>query len=447
MRIPARPPDAIQILSASVAGKPGRHLDFLIHGSLTDDEGRYLHWDDLRRKPPPHGLSVEEWWAATWRARRAARQLMPLKDASNAYFALCEPPPLKAILRDLDMRAGNAFAPEAAVLSSDEARRDLARSLAEEPFTSSFIEGAATTRQIAKKLIFEGRAPRTRDEKMVLNNYEAMRFVKARKDTPLTLEMLLELHRIVTVDTLDDPADAGRIRTTDDIRVVDESSGEVLHQPPAATDLKERLKHLIEFANAKPEARNWIHPLVRAFILHFMLSYEHPFIDGNGRVARALFYWLALRDGYWLIEYVSISSVIADSKVAYGKAFLHTETDSADLTYFLIYHADILVAAVGRLMEFAERKRKEIAAFEKRLADRPRSDAFNHRQSWLLNELARGRVAQVTIQEHGARHAVGYLTARKDLETLVSARCLRKKKIGKSSIYTPVGDLMKALSG
>jgi Fic family protein len=185
---------------------------------------------------------------------------------------------------------------------------------------------------------------------------------------------------------------------------------------------------------------------VKAFILHFMLSYEHPFVDGNGRVARALFYWAALRSGYWLTEYVSISSVIAESKIAYGRAFLHTETDGSDLTYFLIYHADILDAAVSKLMGFVDRKRKEVAAFEKRIGDKHRPDAFNHRQSWLLNEFARGRLAHITVEEHKKKNAVSYLTARKDLESLVAARYLQRRKVGITVVYRPVGDLVRALT-
>lgn len=344
------------------------------------------------------------------------------------------------------MNAGGALGSDETALSTGEGRTYLARSLAEEPFASSFIEGAATTRQIAKKLIFEGREPRTKDERMVLNNFRAMQFIKARKDDPLTIAMLLELHKIVTEETMDNPADAGRIRAADDVQVVDETTGEILHQPPPAKELDGRLEKLIKFANKKPDAKNWIHPLVRAFILHFMLSYEHPFVDGNGRVARALFYWLALKEGYWLIEYVSISAIIAESKIQYGKAFLHTETDAADLTYFLIYHADILKTAIAKLAEFVGRKRQEVRAFEKRIGDRRRPDAFNHRQSWLLNEFARNRLPRVTVAEHLKRHAVSYLTARKDLEGLVEAGCLEKRRVGKAAIYRPVRDLIRVLT-
>lgn len=447
MKFPKRPPNDLELLPL-ILPKAIKDPKLAALSDATDAKGRYLHWDQLRLKNAPDGVSHEEWWTLVKMARRSASQRVPLKDKANAKFQFCEPAPLKAVLRNLDMSAGGQLASDATVLSTGEGRLHLTRSLAEEPFASSLIEGAATTRQIAKKLIFEGRAPRTKDERMVLNNYEAMLFVKTHKDEPLTLAKLLELHRIVTIDTLGDPADAGRIRTTDDVRVVDATNNEVLHQPPPAASLSARLESFIRFANDRnPDTRNWIHPLIKAFVLHFMLSYEHPFADGNGRVARALFYWFALREGYWLIEYVSISSVIAESKIAYGKAFLYTETDGADLTYFLIYHAKILDSAVKHLTAFVDRKRREVAALEKRISDRHRPDAFNHRQSWLLNEFARGRLQRVTIEEQQKRNAVSYLTARKDLESLVEAKCLRKRKVGKSSIYTPVNDLVKVLAG
>ncbi len=378
-------------------------------------------------------------------ARQFAAQTIPLSDISGAKFAFCEPPSLKAALRHLDMNAGGSLASDITTLSTGEGRLHLTRSLAEEPFASSLIEGAATTRQIAKKLIFEGRAPRTKDERMVLNNFRALEFVKVHRRDPLTLDLLLELHKLVTSETLDNPRDAGRLRTTDDIQVVDDSSGEILHQPPLAVDLRQRLERLIEFANKPNEAASWLHPLVRGFVLHFMLAYEHPFVDGNGRVARALFYWSALRDGYWMTEYVSISSVIAESKIAYGKAFLFAETDDGDLTYFLIYHSKILQAAVERLSAYVGRRREEVQAFEKRLADKNCKDAFNHRQSWLMNELARGRLPRVTIAEHQERNGVTYLTARADLESLAEAGLLRKTKVGRASVYTPVRDLISRL--
>lgn len=446
MKFPSTPPNPDRVMTAAFKNDRNRIGKFMAHANPVDGEGRYLHWDELRFKPPPGDLSSEEWWAVTRLARLAASQQIDLVDKANNKFTFCETPPLKATLRNLDMNAGGALASDASGLSTGEGRLYLTRSLAEEPFASSFIEGAATTRKAAKQLILEGRQPRTKDERMVLNNYHAMQFVKAHKDNPLTLPILLELHGIVTAGTLDNPADAGRIRTTDDVRVVDDTNNEILFQPPPAAELPNRLNRLIEFANTKLEANNWVHPLLIAFVLHFSLSYEHPFVDGNGRVARALFYWAALREGYWLIEFVSISSVIAESTIQYGRSFLYTETDGSDLTYFLIHQANILDTAISRLMSYVEKKRKEVAAFEKRVADKHRPDAFNHRQSWLLNELARGRLARVTVDEHKERNAVSYLTARNDLESLVKAKCLRREKVGRMVVYRPARDLIRVLT-
>ena len=446
MKLPSKPPESYTVIRKALESEPGKFSLIAQQSNIVDYKGRYFHWDELRFRKPPKGLTIQEWWAAIRTARHVANQAISLTDASGKEFTFCEPAQLKAALRDLDMNTGGALASDSIALSTGEGRTHLARSLAEEPFASSFIEGAATTRQIAKKLIFDGREPRTKDERMVLNNYMAMQFIKVHKSENLTLEMLLELHRVVTQGTLDDPDDAGRIRTDDNVQVVDETTNEVLHQPPPARELKARLSKLIAFANKKHSGMEWIHPLEKAFILHFMLSYEHPFVDGNGRVARALFYWAALREGYWLIEYVSISSVIAEAKISYGRAFLFTESDESDLTYFFIYHAKILSRAVERLMGFVERKRKEVSALEKRLNDRGRPDAFNHRQSWMLNEFARGRISRLTIVEHEKRHGVSYLTARKDLEELVEHGCLQKRKAGKSSIYYPVPNLMKSLT-
>ena len=68
---------------------------------------------------------------------------------------------------------------------------------------------------------------------------------------------------------------------------------------------------------------------------HHRLAWVHPFVDGNGRTARALFYWSMLKSGYWLSEYVSISSVLKKSQSAYVRAYLHSESDGSDMTYFI----------------------------------------------------------------------------------------------------------------
>lgn len=442
MKIPTSPPDINSVIREKLVADPRWLSLVLAHSNIVDDEGLYLHWEDFRFKPTPEGFSAEEWWAVTRTARYTAGRAVPFHDRDGETFGFCEPPALNAILHELDMNAGGSLGTDAAGLSAGEGQAFLVRSLAEEPFASSLIEGAATTRQIAKKMIFDNRPPRTRDERMVLNNYRAMEFVKAHKADSWSMPLLLELHRIVTEGTMDDPNDAGRLRTDDDIRVVDDTSGEFQHQPPPAAALRDRLEAVIRFANEAPGANHWLHPLVKAFILHFMLSYEHPFVDGSGRVARAMFYWAALKAGYRLTEYLSISSAIAESRIAYGKTFLEVETDGADLTYFLVYHARILKLAIERLTTYVARKRAEVAKVEKALS----SGTFNARQSWLINEFVRRRMARITISGYLAHYPVSYITARTDLERLVAAGLCKKSKSGKESLYRPAAGLEKRLT-
>jgi Fic family protein len=242
---------------------------------------------------------------------------------------------------------------------------------------------------------------------------------------------------------MDNQDDAGRLRQSDDVQVVDEGSDEILHQPPSYLLLPDRLAKICEFANATDGPASFIHPIVRAIVLHFALAYDHPFVDGNGRTARALFYWSALKAGYWLVEYVSISSVIAEAKIAYGQAFLKTETDDSDLTYFLIHQARVLQIAIERLMKYAERRKTEVSAFQTAIDD---GEEFNKRQSMLLNDAARNRLQTVTISEHEKRHKVSKLTARGDLEELVSLGLLRKRKKGRANQYLPAPDLISKLS-
>jgi Fic family protein len=197
------------------------------------------------------------------------------------------------------------------------------------------LEGAVVTRSEAREMIREGRAPSSKHEKMVMNNFKTMAMLSKLRDRDLSPELILEIHREITAGTLDDPRDEGLLRTSNDqVRVEDEESGDVFHIPPPADELPERLKRLCAFSNEKGMA-GFLHPVIRSILLHFWVAYDHPFIDGNGRTARALFYWSMLRHGYWLAELFSISHEILKAPKQYYRAFLYTETDGNDLNYFI----------------------------------------------------------------------------------------------------------------
>lgn len=101
---------------------------------------------------------------------------------------------------------------------------------------------------------------------------------------------------------------------------------EVVHTPPSYKDILPFIEDLCIFFNEN-NTKVFIHPIIKGIIIHFMIAYMHPFVDGNGRTARALFYWYMLKSGYWLTEYLSISRVIVKSKKSYENAYLYTEAD------------------------------------------------------------------------------------------------------------------------
>jgi Fic family protein len=189
-----------------------------------------------------------------------------------------------------------------------------------------------------------------------------MRRIRELSDRPLSPEFVLDLHRMVTEGTLEDPAAAGRLRRpgepADEIVVTDRTDGTTLHTPPDATELPARLERMCEFAN-EDSAEPYLHPVLRAIFLHFWLAYDHPFVDGNGRTARALFYWSMLRRGYWLMWFVSVSRFLTKAPARYPRSFLYSETDENDLTYFLLFQLEILRRAIDESHTFLARKTRD----------------------------------------------------------------------------------------
>ncbi len=231
----------------------------------------------------------------------------------------------------------------------------------EEAISSSQLEGASTTRKIAKEILVSEKKPKTQDEQMIVNNYLLMKEIRYIKNEELSVDTILSLHKIATKETYDNGNVAGEFRKSDDTVIMDRDDN-ILHQPPLFSELPSRLKKLCNFANEEHTAEDgsiFIHPVVKAIILHFMIGYEHPFADGNGRTARALFYWFMLRNGFDYFEYISISKLLKAAPKKYIMSYLYSEIDDNDLTYFIYYQVDIIVRAINELEEYLEKKSME----------------------------------------------------------------------------------------
>ena len=399
----------------------------------------YPHWNDVRHRPAPEGATHEQWWLALKMARQS--QELPLRGAHGQPFKFCQPPALLEALHQVDLKAGGRIGAPQAVINPQLRDRYLISSLQEEAITSSQLEGAATTRDVAKNLIRSGRPPRDQGERMILNNFETMTWLQELQDAPLTPELVLSLHRRITQDTLDTGDAAGRLRRSDEDVVVGDMYGEIIHRPPPAEQLQQRLADLCDFANGHTPAV-FIHPVVRAITLHFWLAYDHPFLDGNGRTARALFYWAMLRHDYWLFSFISISTILRKAPAQYARGFLATETDDNDLTYFLLAQLKVIGAAIDQLERTIKRRNQEMKDFEQQLAN---LDLFNHRQLALLLHGIKHPGFRYTIRSHGTSHKVSYQTARTDLLSLADHGLLEHRKRGRKFLFQAPADLGKKL--
>ncbi|MGH7815187.1 MAG: Fic family protein [Candidatus Binataceae bacterium] len=396
--------------------------------------GKYLHWDELQYREPPKGLSREHWWVLLKLNRLAQRQITPFSGKSSAPFGYVLADPIPQRLHEIDLRAGGQIKMPEQVTNHETKDEYYVSSLIEEAITSSQLEGAVTTRQVAKEMLRTGRPPHDRSERMILNNFLTMQRIGTIKDRPLSKELIFEIHRQVTDETLDDPSAAGRFRREDEaVGVYDDTKGKpvLLHQPPRASELEDRVQRLCDFAN---RSEPFVHPVIRSIVLHFMLGYDHPFVDGNGRTARALFYWSMLRHGYWLAEFISISGIVIKVPAQYSRAFLFTETDEGDLTYFILYHLEIVMKAIASLYEYIARKTEEIRTVEAELQG---IELLNHRQQALVRHAMRHPGKRYTVEEHRRSHNVSYESARSDLLDLDRRGLLAKRKEGKKWIFTP----------
>lgn len=443
MKIPVSPPSL-----ADLTRKYARDLPELIALRVGPEVGGvYEHWDHLRHLTPPGTLNAEKWWLAIKWARQPLYREFPLRDKAGHPIKVAVTDCMQRILHFIDREAAGSIKGLDRAGTSEDTQRYLVRSLVEEAMTSSQLEGASTTRQVAKEMLKTGRKPRDRSEQMIWNNYQAMRQLASWREKRLTPDVVLEMHRVLTADAIDDPSAAGRLRHKDEpIEVVDRDGGNVLHRPPPAGELEARLEALCDFANQK-DSVEFVHPVIRAIALHFQIGYDHPFVDGNGRTARALFYWSMLRSGYWLTEYLSISAALKKAPAQYNRAYLYTETDDSDLGYFVSHQLATIEKAVDGLRDYIARKTKDQRAAEKLLKPGSRLGArLNHRQRELLLHALRNPDDVYSIAEHQHSHQVTYQTARSDLLGLVDEGLMRLEKRRKAFIFSPTSDLEQRLS-
>lgn len=415
----------------------------------------YRPWRKVRYLAQELGVEAIELWTMVKRQRLATWRTIDVPRYEGGAFGYCTPNSVLEPLLVVDRSTGvdpagptrtSTLRKRLVAIGTDGellARRRIFSTMSEAA-ESSIMEGASSTTRDAVELLRSGRPPASLAEHMILNNYSAMQQVKQWLDRDLSVEMLLELQAILANNAIDTPGGVGRLRVaTEYVRVEDARTAEVIFTPPPADALTDLLRAICAFANREHSGPEFIHPIVKSAILHFLVGYAHPFVDGNGRTARAVFYWNALRHGYGIFEFLSISEIIRKGFARYPQAYVDTELDDGDLTYFIAYHLDVIQQALDRLADHIEAEKARVKQSERFLRI---AKGLNLRQRLLLEHALRHPLTQYTVKSHANSNGIVLATSRADLEELVRLRLLTTAKKGKQVLYLASPNLERRLT-
>ncbi|MCP5064721.1 MAG: Fic family protein [Ignavibacteriae bacterium] len=400
---------------------------------LNDLNDKYFYWDKIKYQRLPKSLTSKELWILTKMKRSFdAKEI----EFGKYKFQFNITDLIQEQLHQFDLNIGGNLESKSLIPENDK-QRYLISSIMEEAIASSQLEGAITTRKKAKEMLRKDKKPKNISEQMIVNNYTTIKHIVNNKEQKLTKETLLNIHKLVTSKTLDNPKDQGRFRLDNETKVVDPMDGEVHHIPPDFKELNVLIKDLCKFFNDEKD-KYFIHPIIKASIIHFMVGYIHPFVDGNGRTARALFYWYLLSKGYWLTEFLSISKLIVKTRTQYARAFQYSEIDDNDITYFINYNLKVMDSAFEDLKKYIKRKINE----KKKIVEFQKIKSVNERQALMLKWLYEEPNLLFTVKEIETRLSVSNQTARTDLLTLVEKGFLelvllnkRKQAFGKGKKF------------
>lgn len=387
------------------------------------DDG-YLYWDKIKYMAPT-GVGAEVLWQAV-KIRRSMNVIQITFGKYTFHFTVTGK--MQALLHEFDMNFGGNIGSKSIIPEKDRTQY-LISSIMEEAIASSQMEGASTTRKVAKDMLRKQTKPINKSQQMILNNYNTIRYLVDNKDLAFSVDVLKDIHRSIANKTLDNSEYEGKFRTDNSIYVMDNITGEIAHTPPDVAEIEGLLNGVCDFAN-ESTSDPFIHPIIKGIIIHFMLAFIHPFVDGNGRTSRSLVYWYLLKNGYWMTEYLSISRVIYKSKAQYEKAFLYTESDGFDLSYFINYNLVALKKAYEDLKVYLQKKIKEQQDF---YTFRGFSN-INERQAQLIRILKEKPTSFFTAKELTTRFNVTPKTARADLQHLVELKLMVESPVNRRTI-------------
>ncbi len=217
------------------------------------------------------------------------------------------------------------------------------------------IEGNELNLSDAEKVVMgQHVVARERDIQEVINYRKVIENIGEleliEKKEPVTQEFLKHLHQL-TVEKILPPETSGVYRKTQ-VVIKNSQTGDVVFRPPLAVAVGYQMEDLIAFINS-PESQD-IHPILKSGIVHYEFVRIHPFVDGNGRVARALSTLILFLEGYDIRKFFSLEEYFDSDAGRYYDSLQSVEKNGGDVTYWLEYFAEGVAVELNRIKEKVE---------------------------------------------------------------------------------------------
>ncbi|MGE0526655.1 MAG: Fic family protein [Bdellovibrionales bacterium] len=385
---------------------------------LSYSQNRYLSLEEIKHRTRQQGFAASEWAAIAKKivATRKTGAITLFIDSLEPRFWFYPSDAVQKSIDDIE-RIGKGLYQQIASYATF--KQDfLLDARIEEAITSAIYEGAHSTRAQAEQLVASGKRPKNKDEWMLYNNVKAMNWVKENTHQQLSKDVILELHRIVTDNTLegDDVNFSGKFR-----------NDRVSVGPHEGIDHRLIETAIEEMIEVTTRNRRYFHPLLRCILIHYFIAYIHPFFDGNGRTARALFYFKAMRNELTYVELLSVSAYLKEHGRQYEKAFEKVVANDYDITYFISFCLESMISALKEV----QRK----VGYLLRIADLKNRFQISDHQVGLLQRMALHKFRTISIEEYASQIAKSREFARQELKQLVDLALLEEMKVSKKFVY------------
>lgn len=293
--------------------------------------------------------------------------------------------------------------------------------------SSTSIEGNRLSLEQVSELARGREIMATRkDRQEVLNYLNVLENIgKLAKGNSINENDILEIHRRVTKDTLDNPGDCGVYRSRY-VVVANRFTGEVFFRPPKNEEVPGLIGKLVEWINSK-EAKG-LDPVVEAGIVHYEFVRIHPFVDGNGRTTRVLAALLLYLRGFDTKQFFCLDDYYDSDRQSYYRALQSVDQKTLDLTSWLEYFIE------GVNINIEEVKKRVIRLSSERMRKTKRGQiALTERQMQIVEHInLNGKIANKNIR---GMFKISPQAAYKEIDKLVKLGIVEAKGKGRGLYY------------